>query len=159
MFGYAQEQISRVACFVKLFQLFGNISHSSREHSLTLKGELSLFGWPPVWLVRILLLCFTNSVQCLPKSKYVDVVDNALGRNERWQLLAIYIGTKNLILSILRQGDQIWRYLAILGQNFRSLVLRAYLLLEPSLTFFVLLGKLSLLKRAKYWIDNLAIWS
>ena len=45
-----------------------------REHSLTLQGEVSLYGWPPVWLLWIQLLCLCiiyNRFACLAKSKPV----------------------------------------------------------------------------------------
>ena len=44
------------------------------EHSLTSKGEVSLYDWPPVWLVTIQLLCLClihNTFTRLAKSEPV----------------------------------------------------------------------------------------
>ena len=60
-----------------IFSLAINISNittvcitSAREHCLTSWGEVSLHSWPPVWQVRIQLLCFCW-IRSLAESKPV----------------------------------------------------------------------------------------
>ena len=54
-------------------------SHLRHEQRILTKGEVSLYGWPPVYFVWIQLLCLrwmNNSFACLVKSKPVKQVSD-----------------------------------------------------------------------------------
>ena len=66
----------------------GSLETKTREYSLTLRGNVSLWGWPPVWIQQLCYVKIINRFALLVESKSPKLEGNFRVMKRKWVLSA-----------------------------------------------------------------------